>query len=145
MIALLQRVKHASVEVNDQCIAKIDQGLLVFVGIETDDSSAMIERLVERIIHYRIFADTDDKMNLSVKDINGGVLLVPQFTLAANTKKGLRPSFASAAPPNIGYQLFSEFVDAAYKLHPKICSGQFGADMQVRLTNDGPVTFWLHS
>lgn len=145
MIALLQRVKQASVEVNNQCIAEIDHGLLVFVGFEKDDSSAMIERLVGRVLNYRLFADADDKMNLSVKQVNGGLLLVPQFTLAANTQKGLRPSFASAASPDIGYQLFNEFVDAANKQHPKVCTGQFGADMQVKLINDGPVTFWLQS
>ncbi len=145
MIALLQRVKQASVDVNEQCIAQIDQGVLVFVGVEKGDSSALIDRLVERLINYRLFADTDDKMNYSVKDINGGLLLVPQFTLAANTQKGLRPSFASAAQPDIGYKLFNEFVDAAKRRHSKISTGQFGADMQVKLINDGPVTFWLQS
>lgn len=145
MITLLQRVKQASVEVNEQCIAEIDQGVLVFVGIEKGDSSELVARLVERVINYRLFADAEEKMNLSVKDINGGLLLVPQFTLAANTQKGLRPSFASAAPPDIGYQLFNEFVEAAKQQHPKVCTGQFGADMEVKLINDGPVTFWLHS
>lgn len=143
MIGLLQRVTQARVEVNKRIIGEINQGLLVLVGVQKQDSSQSVARMVERLLGYRVFADADGKMNLSVKDINGGLLLVPQFTLAADTAKGMRPSFSSAAPPDTGQRLFNELVANAREQHDKVATGEFGADMQVSLTNDGPVTFIL--
>ena len=145
MIGLLQRVTQARVEVDGQIVGQIDQGLLVLVGVQKHDTTQSAQRLVERLLGYRVFADADGKMNLSVKDINGGLLLVPQFTLAADTKKGMRPSFSSAAPPETGQQLFNELVTIAKQQHELVATGAFGADMQVSLTNDGPVTFMLTS
>ncbi|MBN1379235.1 MAG: D-tyrosyl-tRNA(Tyr) deacylase [Gammaproteobacteria bacterium] len=145
MIGLIQRVSSARVEVNNICIAQIDAGLLVLIAVENSDTELDAERLAERICGYRVFGDTADKMNLSVADIHGGVLLVPQFTLAADTDKGMRPSFHPAADPQTGQRLFSLLVDyvAAQGLKPQ--TGEFGADMQVALINDGPVTFWLQT
>lgn len=143
MIALIQRVKQACVEVENKNIGEIEQGLLVFIGVQKNDTEQQMQRLVDKVLVYRVFADKNDKMNLSVQDINGGVLLVPQFTLAADTQSGNRPSFSSAAPPEKGEDLFSQFVLAAKDKYPKIETGQFGADMQISLINDGPVTFWL--
>lgn len=143
MIGLLQRVTRAKVEVGQRVVGQIDQGLLVLVGVQKHDTQQSAERLVERLLGYRIFADAEDKMNLNVKDINGGVLLVPQFTLAADTNKGMRPSFSSAAPPETGKQLFDELVSITKRQHELVETGEFGADMQVSLTNDGPVTFTL--
>ncbi len=152
MIALLQRVKSASVVVNGECVANIAQGLLVLLGVEKKDDETSIDRLAEKILKYRVFADAEDKMNLSVLDIQGYVLMVPQFTLAADTQKGLRPSFSSAASPEKGLALFTQLVDI---MHLKgesmghdlpanwLQTGQFGADMAVELINDGPVTFNL--
>ena len=143
MIALLQRVRQASVEMEKQEIARINQGLLVFIGVEQDDTRAQAERLLTKLLAYRIFEDSDEKMNLSLQDIKGGLLLVPQFTLAANTQKGLRPSFANAAAPVLGESLFHHICVMASQQHPVVESGQFAADMQVSLINDGPATFWL--
>ena len=143
MIGLLQRVTQAKVEVERQIVGQIDQGLLVLIGVQKQDTVQSAERLVERLLGYRVFSDAEGKMNLSVKDINGGLLLVPQFTLAADTKKGMRPSFSSAAPPETGEQLFNELVSIAKRQYQPVATGQFGADMQVSLTNDGPVTFSL--
>ncbi len=143
MIGLIQRVTEAKVVVNDENIGEIQQGILAFIGIEKEDSKEHITRLVDKILSYRIFADEDDKMNLSVKDINGGLLLVPQFTLAADTQKGSRPSFSSAASPEKAEGLFNDFVVHASSKYKKIEAGRFGADMKVSLLNDGPVTFWL--
>lgn len=143
MIALLQRVTHASVIVNDITIGKIDNGILVFLAIEPDDTEQAVKRLSERILGYRIFADTDGKMNLNVRDINGGVLIVPQFTLAADTSSGMRPSFSTAANPIFGAKLFDYFVEQIKLLFPNIATGKFGADMKVSICNDGPVTFVL--
>ena len=143
MIGLLQRVSSASVSIDNQPVASIDAGLLVLVGIEKQDTDEIGTRLFEKLISYRVFADENDKMNLSLKDINGGLLLVPQFTLAADTRKGLRPSFSSAAPPEQGKTLFDNLVTYARKHFTKVECGVFGADMQVNLSNDGPVTFWL--
>ena len=143
MIALLQRVSSASVVVDDQVIAAIDRGILVLVGIERDDADAQAERLVERVLGYRVFPDADGKMNLSVRDVAGGVLLVPQFTLAADTQKGMRASFTTAAPPPEGERLFDRVVAIARASYAPVQTGRFGADMKVTLTNDGPVTFWL--
>lgn len=143
MIGLLQRVTSASVTVNNECIAEIGRGMMVLVGIEKNDSRAQAEKLVKRLLGYRVFADNDGKMNLSVLDIAGEVLLVPQFTLAADTNKGLRPSFSSAASPQQGADLFAAVVDIMSQQIPQVQTGQFGADMAVELVNDGPVTFWL--
>ena len=143
MIALLQRVTQASVVVDGHTVGAIERGLLVFIGVERGDSEAQAERLTERLLTYRVFQDDAGKMNRSVQDINGGVLLVPQFTLAADTRKGTRPSFTPAAEPNEGRRLFDYCVQRARQLHQPISTGVFGADMQVQLVNDGPVTFWL--
>ncbi|MDH5446736.1 MAG: D-aminoacyl-tRNA deacylase [Gammaproteobacteria bacterium] len=143
MIGLLQRVNESSVTVNNQIIGKINQGILVLVGVQKGDDEAKVERLASRLLTYRVFPDSDDKMNLSVQDINGGVLLVPQFTLAADTRKGTRASFTSAAPPDIGQRLFDQLVGRIKSQHPDVATGEFGADMKVSLLNDGPVTFWL--
>lgn len=129
--------------VTGETIGEIGPGLLVLVGVEKGDAEAKADRLLERLLGYRVFADAEDKMNLSLKDIGGGLLLVPQFTLAADTSKGARPSFSSAAPPEEGERLFDYFRNKAKVLHSEVASGRFGADMQVSLTNDGPVTFWL--
>ncbi|MBV1909564.1 MAG: D-tyrosyl-tRNA(Tyr) deacylase [Kangiellaceae bacterium] len=143
MIALIQRVTNANVVVNDETIGNIDKGLLALIGVERGDTEANADKLLRKVLGYRVFPDQQDKMNLSIKDVNGGLLLVPQFTLAAETKKGMRPSFSSAAPPLIGERIFNYFVQQAGQQHPSIQTGEFGADMQVSLCNDGPVTFWL--
>lgn len=143
MIALLQRVTEASVVVDGEQIAAIEQGLLVLLGVEKGDTEKEAARLVEKILKYRVFADADDKMNLSLQYIEGGLLLVPQFTLAADTQRGLRPSFSSAASPDEGRALFEYAVNLAEKSLKNVQTGRFGADMKVSLLNDGPVTFWL--
>lgn len=145
MIGLLQRVSQADVTINkNQTIAQIGQGLLVLIGIEKTDTIAVADRLIKRIFNYRVFSDADDKMNLSLLDIKGDLLLVPQFTLPADTRKGNRPSFTPAAPPDQGKQLFDYLLAQARLQTLTVEAGQFAADMQVSLTNDGPVTFWLH-
>lgn len=143
MIALLQRVRSASVVVDGETVGAIDQGLLVLIGVQAEDNAEVAAQFVERILNYRVFSDEDDKMNLSLRDIEGGLLLVPQFTLAANTKKGRRPSFTSAAKPEHGKSVFYSLLDIARNRFTKVESGVFGADMQVQLINDGPVTFIL--
>jgi len=143
MIALIQRVSEAKVVVNNKNIGEIQQGVLAFIGIEKEDSEIQVSRLLDKVLSYRIFADEEDKMNLSVQDIKGGLLLVPQFTLAADTQKGCRPSFSSAAAPEMGEKLFNEFIKQAKNKYQHIETGQFGADMRISLLNDGPVTFWL--
>lgn len=143
MIGLLQRVSSARVEVHSQTIAQINIGILVFIGIEKDDTRVKAERLLERLLGYRIFPDQTGKMNLSLTDIQGGLLLVPQFTLPADTKKGMRPSFSSAAAPETGMELFDYLLSRAKSAYRNVEVGIFGADMQVHLVNDGPVTFWL--
>jgi D-tyrosyl-tRNA(Tyr) deacylase len=143
MIGLLQRVTGARVEVAGEIIGEIGPGLLVLVGVERGDTESQADRLLERLLGYRVFADEDGKMNLSLRDTQGGLLLVPQFTLAADTHKGARPSFSSAAAPADGKTLFDYMLAKARTAHREVASGQFGADMQVSLTNDGPVTFWL--
>ncbi len=143
MIGLLQRVSHASVRIDDSTIAEINKGLLVLIGMQQEDDQESANRLFQKIISYRVFPDDNDKMNHSLKDINGGLLLVPQFTLAADTNKGLRPSFSNAAPPNKGKPLFDYLKEHAKSNYPDTSFGVFGADMQVSLVNDGPVTFWL--
>jgi D-tyrosyl-tRNA(Tyr) deacylase len=143
MIGLLQRVTQAQVTINGDTVASINTGLLVLVGVEKNDSEKQAERLIEKLINYRVFPDDQDKMNLSLKEIKGGLLLVPQFTLAAETQKGLRPSFSNAAVPELGKQLFEYLITHARQQFAIVEAGVFGANMQVNLTNDGPVTFWL--
>jgi len=143
MIGLLQRVSHASVSVDGNLIAEIARGMLVLVAVEKGDNEGKADRLLERLLSYRLFADDDDKMNLSVTDIKGAMLLVPQFTLAADTNKGTRPSFSPAPPPQEAQRLFEYLLRQAQQSAITIQGGQFGADMQVALLNDGPVTFWL--
>lgn len=143
MIALLQRVTQARVSVEGQVVAEIGPGLLALIGVQADDDPAKARRLAERVLNYRVFADAAGKMNLSLGDTGGGLLLVPQFTLAADTRKGNRPSFSSAASPEQARQLFGELVAAAESFHPQVATGRFGAEMYVALENHGPVTFWL--
>lgn len=143
MIGLIQRVSGAKVEIFGEKIADIGPGMMVLVGVERDDGLEQASRLAERLVSYRIFADAAGKMNRSVRDVGGAVLLVPQFTLAADTSGGLRPSFSRAAPPEVGAALFDALVAAIAATGTPHATGRFGADMQVTLTNDGPVTFWL--
>lgn len=143
MIGLLQRVSEARVVVAGSVVGEIGRGLLVLVGVEKGDGEAQAERLLERLLGYRVFPDAQDRMNLSLRDVQGGLLLVPQFTLAADTAKGMRPSFTPAAEPAEGRPLFDFLVARARALHAPVATGVFGADMKVHLVNDGPVTFWL--
>ena len=143
MIGLLQRVSAARVTVAGETVGEIGRGLLVLVGVEQGDTAPRADRLLERLLGYRVFPDAEGKMNLSLADTGGGLLLVPQFTLAADTRKGMRPSFTPAAAPEAGEQLFDYLTEQARARHPDVACGRFGADMQVSLTNDGPVTFWL--
>ncbi len=143
MIGLIQRVTRASVEIDGVAAGAIEQGLLVLVGVQKGDNETHVGRLVDRLLGYRVFADQAGKMNFNVRDINGGLLLVPQFTLAAETRKGMRPGFSSAAPPREGKRLFELLVSRAREQYSKVATGVFGANMQVALVNDGPVTFWL--
>jgi D-tyrosyl-tRNA(Tyr) deacylase len=145
VIALLQRVLSASVSVEGATIAEISAGLLVFIGIKPTDVEADAARILSRLLKYRVFADVAGKMNLSLQHIGGSLLLVPQFTLAADTRSGSRPGFSTAAHPELGRRLYDVLVGQARALHPKVESGRFGAHMRVSLVNDGPVTFWLES
>ena len=143
MIGLLQRVSHARVEIDGKTVGEIGNGLLVLVGVEKGDAEAEAEKLLDRLLDYRVFADEAGKMNRSLRDIQGGLLLVPQFTLLANTHKGTRPDFSHAAKPEDARWLFEYMGVRANCQYPFVASGVFGANMQVSLTNDGPVTFWL--
>jgi D-tyrosyl-tRNA(Tyr) deacylase len=144
MIGLLQRVTEASVRVDGALVGAIGPGLLVLVGVQAGDTAAQGERLLERLVTYRVFADDSGRMNRSLEETGGGLLLVPQFTLAADTHKGTRPGFSTAAVPELGRERFAAFVALAEaRLPGRVATGQFGADMQVALVNDGPVTFWL--
>lgn len=145
MIALLQRVSTAEVLVDGERIAEVGDGLLVFVGVRRDDTEAKAERLAERVLGYRMFADGEGRMNRSVADTGGGVLAVPQFTLPADTRKGTRPGFSTGAHPEAARKLFDRFVASLQARHPEVRTGRFGARMQVRLRNEGPVTFWLEA
>jgi D-tyrosyl-tRNA(Tyr) deacylase len=145
MIGLLQRVSEARVEVDGYVVGEISAGLLALVGVERGDGESQADRLLERLLGYRVFADPEGKMNLSLRDTGGGLLLVPQFTLAADTRKGMRPSFTPAAPPVDGERLFDYLVDQAGQQHTPVATGRFGAHMRVGLLNDGPVTFWLRA
>jgi len=143
MIALIQRVREARVDVEGQTVGRIGPGLLALVAVQPDDGEAQARRMVERLLGYRVFADADGKMNRSLTDTGGGLLLVSQFTLAADTDKGLRPSFTSAAAPEAGRRWFERLVELARARHSPVEIGRFGAHMDVALVNDGPVTFWL--
>lgn len=143
MKALIQRVTRAQVTVDTVTVGAINQGLLVLVGVDPGDATPNIEKMAHRLLNYRVFADKEGRMNLNVQQIAGGLLLVPQFTLSADTRKGLRPSFTSAATPEQGLKIFSALVEAVKQRYPQVETGQFGASMQVSLTNDGPVTFLL--
>lgn len=145
MIGLLQRVCHAQVMIGGAVTAAIEQGLLVLVGVQRGDTETGAMRLLERLLAYRVFPDAAGRMNLSLTQTGGGLLLVPQFTLAADTRSGLRPSFSPAAGPQAGRHLFDYLVTQARARHTPVGAGQFGADMQVALVNDGPVTFWLEA
>ena len=145
MIGLLQRVTRAEVRIDGDAVGEIGRGLLVLVAVHRDDTEKDIVRLAERILGYRVFPDAEGRMNLSVADVDGGLLLVPQFTLAADTKKGTRASFTKAAEPAVGEEYFKRLVDLCRKRHKILETGKFGANMQVQLINDGPVTFWLET
>lgn len=143
MKVLIQRVSAARVEVAGDAVGEIGPGLLALVGMEPEDDLPQLEKMLGKLLNYRIFADSEGRMNCSLRDVNGGLLLVSQFTLAADTRSGLRPGFSTAAPPQQAEQLFARFVAMARQAWPQVASGRFGADMQVTLTNDGPVTFLL--
>lgn len=143
MIGLIQRVKRASVDVSDARVGEIEQGILLLLGIEKTDTQITADKLMDKILAYRIFADDQNKMNCNLQQIDGGILVVSQFTLAADTQKGLRPGFSSAMPPVEAEQLYNYFVTSIRAKHKKVATGIFGADMQVSLINDGPVTFML--
>ena len=145
MKGLIQRVSSANVVVEGNRVAEINQGILLLLGVEKDDDNAKAAKLLDKVINYRIFGDESGKMNLSLNDIKGELLVVSQFTLVAETSKGKRPGFSKGASPELGEELYNYFVQTANKTGLKIATGQFGADMKVSLTNDGPVTFWLES
>lgn len=145
MKILLQRCLHGSVMVDGQTIGAIDQGLVLLIGIEKHDTEEILIKMAEKTLAYRVFSDADGKMNLNVKEINGGVLAVSQFTLAADTTKGLRPGFSRAAPPSEAEKAYNRFVNLLHERHAQVATGKFGADMKVSLVNDGPVTFMLNA
>jgi D-aminoacyl-tRNA deacylase len=145
VIGLLQRVAEAKVTIDREVVGAIGRGLLILIGVERDDTEAQAERLLERILTYRVFADAQGRMNLSVVEVGGSLLLVPQFTLAADTSKGTRPGFSHAAAPEEGRRLFDYLLDRARAKYPAVQAGRFGGDMKVALVNDGPVTFWLQT
>ncbi len=145
MIALLQRVREGRVSVAGECIGSVAGGLVVMLGVQRGDRHEQADRLLRRVLDYRVFGDEQGRMNRSLKQVDGGLLLIPQFTLAADTRKGLRPGFSTAAPPELGRVLFEHAVARAREWHDTVAAGRFGADMQVALVNDGPVTFWLET
>ena len=145
MKGLIQRVSSANVVVGGNTVGEINQGVLLLLGVEKEDDRSMADKLLDKVINYRIFSDESGKMNLSLKDIEGELLVVSQFTLVAETSKGKRPGFSKGASPALGEELYNYFVESATNTGLKIATGQFGADMKVALTNDGPVTFWLES
>lgn len=145
MKALIQRVSRAQVSVDGEVVGAIDQGLLALIGVEPHDTPASVSKMLQKLLKYRVFSDADGKMNCSLTDVAGGLLLVSQFTLAADTKSGLRPSFSTAAPPALATELFDLLLEQARSQHPVVATGRFGADMQVQLNNDGPVTFLLET
>lgn len=143
MIALIQRVRQASIDVDQQTIARINHGMLALIGIEKSDTDTQLEKLAKKLLNYRLFSDEQDKMNLNITQAQGEILLVSQFTLAANTQKGNRPGFDPAMPPAPAEVMFQRLVERVQQSHPNTQQGQFAANMQVALINDGPVTFWL--
>lgn len=143
MICLIQRACHGKVEIDGHTVGQIGYGMVVLVGFERQDTDSTLEKMAHKLLHYRLFADEQDRMNLNIQQIAGEILLVPQFTLAADTRKGLRPNFTPAAPPEVAAAYFDQFVEQVTARWPKVTCGQFGANMQVSLCNDGPVTFWL--
>ena len=143
MKALLQRVSSARVEIAGEVVGAIEQGLLVLVGVEPQDNQASCAKLLHKLLNFRLFSDAAGRMNRSLKDVDGGLLLVSQFTLAADTRSGLRPGFSTAAPPALGEALFDQLLEQARLQHRQVASGRFAANMQVHLVNDGPVTFLL--
>ncbi len=145
MIALIQRVSTASVTVKHKIIGSINTGIVLFLGVEKEDTSQQAEKLLHKVINYRIFEDDAGKMNLSLLDVAGDLLIISQFTLVADTRKGLRPSFSSAASPQLGKQLYDQFIDLATEKINTVQTGEFAADMQVNLINDGPITFYLQA
>jgi D-tyrosyl-tRNA(Tyr) deacylase len=145
MIALIQRVTQAEVRVQDRITGAIDRGVLAFIGVQREDTESAADRLLERLVTYRIFADEQGRMNRDLRAVNGGLLLVSQFTLAADTRSGTRPGFSTAAAPERARALFDYLVAQARATQPRVATGEFGADMQVSLVNDGPVTFWLET
>jgi D-aminoacyl-tRNA deacylase len=145
VIALIQRVSRASVTVDSRIVGEIDRGILALIGVERGDGAAQSGRLLERVLTYRVFEDDAGRMNLSLTDVGGGLLLVPQFTLAADTRKGTRPGFSTAEAPDVARSMFGQFVVAARARHSRVACGEFGAHMHVALVNDGPVTFWLRT
>jgi len=145
MLGLIQRVSRASVSVGGKETGSIEQGILLLLGIEKADDRSSADRLLEKMLGYRIFSDQDGKMNCNVQQINGGILVVSQFTLAADTRKGTRPGFSTAAPPAVAEELYDYFVARLRERHQPVATGIFGADMQVNLINDGPVTFMLNT
>jgi D-tyrosyl-tRNA(Tyr) deacylase len=145
MIALIQRVSQAEVRVRTEVIGAIHRGVLAFIGVQREDTESDADRLLERLLTYRLFPDDQGRMNLDVRAIGGAILLVSQFTLAADTRSGTRPGFSTAAAPERARELFDYLVTQARAAHPSIATGEFGADMQVSLVNDGPVTFWLQT
>ena len=145
MIGLIQRVRAAHVDVDGETVGRIGAGLLALIAVQPDDGEAQAQRMLERLLGYRVFADAQGRMNLSLAETGGGLLLVSQFTLAADTAKGMRPSFTKAAPPEIGRRWFERLVEIAKTRHSPVEIGRFGAHMEVGLVNDGPVTFWLEA
>lgn len=145
MKGLIQRVSHASVRVDGEIVGAINGGVLLLLGVERDDDEQKLDKLLHKLLNYRIFSDDDGKMNLSVSDIKGGILVVSQFTLAADTRKGLRPGFSTAAEPTLAEDLYDKFVEKLKSQHEKVETGIFAADMKVELLNDGPVTFMLET
>lgn len=145
MLGLIQRVSYAKVDVGGETVGEINQGILLLLGVEREDTEGAADKLLHKVLNYRIFPDSEGKMNLNVQQIDGGLLIVPQFTLAADTRKGLRPSFTASAPPALAENLYDYFVVQAKQAYPTAATGSFGANMQVTLCNDGPVTFMLES
>lgn len=145
MIALLQRVSRAEVRIDGQSVGAIDEGVLAFIGVRRDDDTMAADRLLERLLSYRVFADTQGRMNLALREVRGGLLLVPQFTLAADTRKGTRAGFSTAAAPDEARRLFMYLLEQAQAMYDRVEGGVFGAHMEVSLVNDGPVTFWLET
>jgi D-aminoacyl-tRNA deacylase len=145
MIALIQRVTHAEVRIGSRTSGAIQRGILALIGVARGDDETAADRLLERVLTYRVFPDHESRMKEDLRTIGGGLLLVPQFTLAADTRNGTRAGFSTAASPDVARQLFDYLLDRARATHPVVAAGEFGADMQVSLTNDGPVTFWLEA